>query len=178
MRRRVARGALRLLVGVSALALAACGIIPGAGAPGEGVPPVSEIGVVPDDARQLADLIGYYTRVAAMGPEEQRREYAAASQAFNRDRGAYNRVRLALLASIPGAPFHDETRALGLLEPFATASAQTGRLGQFGALLHAQVSERAQARGRAEQLKEQLDALRAVERTLIERGQTPPVKRP
>jgi hypothetical protein len=162
----------RLLVGITALAVAACGNLPG-----ENVPPVTEIAVVPVDTKQLAELIGYYTRVAEMGPEEQRREYTGATQAFNRDRSAYNRVRLALLAAMPGTSFQDETRALSLLEPFATAGTNAGKVGQFGAMLHADVSERVRVRGRAEQLKEQLDALRAVERAIIERGQTPPAKR-
>jgi len=169
MRRASAR---RLLAGLAALALAACGILPE-----EKAPAVTEIAVVPDDARQLADLIGYYTRVAGMGPEEQRREYAGAAQAFNRDRSAYNRVRLALLAAMPGAPFQDEARALGLLEQFVPAGTSAGKVGQFGAMLHAEVSERAKVRGRAEQLKEQLDALRAVDKAIIERGQAPPAKR-
>jgi hypothetical protein len=169
---RLAHCAQWLLVGLAALAVAACGILPG-----ENVPAVTEVAVVPDDARQLADLVGYYSRVAGMGPEEQRREYAGATQAFNRDRSAYNRVRLALLAAMPGTPFQDDARALGLLEPFAAAGANTGKVGQFGAMLHAEVSDRARARARADQLKEQLDQLRAVERAIIDRGQTPPATR-
>lgn len=181
---RPLRGLSRLAAGAAALALAACTAVPETGAPGTVEPapapptPVTEIiVVVPDDARDLAELVGYYSRVAGMSPDEQRREYAGASQAFNRERSALNRVRLALLASMPGTQFHDDARALGLLEPFAAGPGDAGKVGQLGAMLHAQVSERARARGRADQLKEQLDALRAVERTIIERGQGPPAKR-
>ncbi|MCC6611489.1 MAG: hypothetical protein IT515_17685 [Burkholderiales bacterium] len=163
----------RLLLALSALAATACTVPPQQAT----APPVAEYAVVPEDTKQLADLIGYYTRVAAMAPDDQRREYAGAAQAFNRERSEYNRVRLALVAAMPGTPFQDEARALGLLEPFAAAGANVGKVAQFGAMLHAQVNERAKARGRADQLKEQLDALRAVERTIIERGQMPPAKR-
>jgi hypothetical protein len=172
MRGRPALCAQRLLAGLMALAVVACAVRPEANAPA-----VSEFAIVPEDTKQLADLIGYYTRVTVMAPEEQRREYAGATQTFNRERSEYNRVRLALLAAMPGTSFQDDARALGLLEPFAAPGANGGKVAQFGAMLHAQVSERAKARGRAEQLKEQLDALRAVERAIIERGQMPPTKR-
>ncbi|MCZ7563578.1 MAG: hypothetical protein M5U08_06960 [Burkholderiales bacterium] len=175
-----------LLAGAAAIVLGACGHLgapEGAGVPESPVseiaiaPPVAEVVVVPEDARQLTALMDHYARVAGMAPAEQRREYASASQAFNRERSAFNRVRLAMLAAMPGTPFQDEVRALGLLEPFAAGDGGAGRVGQLGAVLYAQVSERAKARGRADQFKEQLDALRAVERAIIERGQGPPAKR-
>ncbi len=132
---------------------------------------------IPEDMKQLADLVGYYSRVAAMKPEEQRREYMAAGQTFSRDASPYNRIRVALLAAMPGTSFQDDVRAISLLEPYAKAGPTYDKLRQFGAILHAQVAESVTARGRAEQLREQLDALRAIERTIIERGQpAPPAK--
>lgn len=124
--------------------------------------------------RQLSDLVGDYSRIATMKPEDRRREYAGASQAFSRDPTLYHRIRVALLASMPGTPFQDDVRAMSLLAPYAAAGPTYDRLRQFGAMLHAQLAERAKARARADQLKEQLDALRAVERTIIERGQPAP----
>jgi hypothetical protein len=132
---------------------------------------------IPEDMQQLADLVAYYSRVAAMKPEEQRREYVAAGQMFSRDPSQYNRIRVALLAAMPGTSFQDDVRATSLLEPYAKAGPTYDKLRQFGAILHAQVAESVNARGRAEQLREQLDALRAIERTIIERGQpAPPAK--
>ncbi|MCL4799336.1 MAG: hypothetical protein KJ025_07100 [Burkholderiales bacterium] len=172
----------------AAIVLGACGHLPGPEEAAEPAPPpvseivvvpprVTEVIVVPEDARQITALMDYYARVAGMAPEDQRREYGSASQAFNRERSAFNRVRLAMLAAMPGTAFQDEARALDLLEPFAAGDGGAGRVGQLGAILHAQVSERAKARGRADQFKEQLDALRAVERAIIDRGQGPPAKR-
>jgi len=151
----------------AALFLAACTVPPT-------VPPTA----VPDDVKQVSDLVGYYSRVAAMPPEEQRREYASAGQTLSRDPTPYNRIRVALLASMPGTTFQDDVRATSLLEPYSQAGPGYDKLRQFAALLHGQLAERTKARARADQLKEQLEALRAVERTIIERTQpAPPAKR-
>jgi hypothetical protein len=45
---------------------------------------------------------------------------------------------------------------------------------QFAGLLHAQISERLREQRRTAQLKEQLEALKAVERNIIEREQARP----
>ncbi len=139
-------------------------------------PPEQEVAVpvvvevpVPDDVKQLAELMAYGQRVGQMHAEEQKRELAAAGAAYNRDKGAYTRMRMALLLSLPGTVVQDDARALALLEPYA-AAAQGGPLRQFAALLHANVAERVRVQRRADQLKEQLEALRAVERSIIDRG--------
>ena len=141
-------------------------------------PPSAPPAALPEDVAQVSDLVSYYARVAAMTPADQSREYAAAGQALSRDPTPYNRVRVALLASMPGTTFQDDVRAQSLLEPYSQAGPGYDRLRQFAALLHGQLAERSKARARADQLKEQLDALRAVERTIIERTQpAPPAKR-
>jgi len=137
-------------------------------------PPAAAPAPVPAEVTQVSELVAYYSRVAAMQPEDQRREYAAAGQALTRDPSPYNRIRVALLAAMPGTSFQDDVRALSLLEPYARAGPSYDRLRQFGAMWHEGLAERAKARARAEQLREQLDALRAVERTIIERGQPAP----
>jgi hypothetical protein len=141
------------------------------------VPAPVPIEVLPpvDEAKQVAELIAFYTRVAALPTEEQKREFGAATQAYNRDRSMVNRIRLAVALALPGTPFEDDARAIGLLEPYAAPTAGSSPLRQFAALLHAQLSDRVRWQKRADQLKDQLDALRAVERSLIERerGQPP-----
>ena len=75
-----------------------------------------------------------------------------------------------MLLSLPGTPFADEAKAAGLLEPLVSEGArQRGPMQQFAGLLHAQISERVREQRRATQLKEQLDALKDVERKIIER---------
>ena len=134
-------------------------------------PPVAEV----DESRQVGELLGYYQRVAQLGPEDQKRELATATQGFNRERSNASRVRLALLYVMPGTAFQDDSRAAQLLEPLVTAPG--GALRQLGSLLHTQVTERMKTQKRADQLKEQVDALRAIEKQLIDRGQQPPPRK-
>lgn len=135
------------------------------------IPPSAEA----EEARQAAEILAGNQRVAALGPDEQRKELGAATQAFNRDRSNYSRVKLGLLYALPGAAIQDDARALSLLEPVAGGA---GVLRALAGVVHAQVAERAKAQKRADQLKEQLDQLRAVERSIIERGQQSQTKKP
>ena len=177
MHRRTALWALAL-----AALLAGCVNAPnGAEAIHSSPPPEKEIAVpmvvevpAPEDMRQLTELVIYAQRVAHMSADEQKREYTTANQAYTRDKSAYARVRLGLLLSLPGVAVQDDARAVALLEPYANSSqgnAQNhGVLRQFAALLHADLIERMRSQRRADQLKDQLEALRAVERSIIDRG--------
>lgn len=117
--------------------------------------------------RQVATLVSYVHGVSRLPAAQQREEVLAAQVAYAERPGDYARIRLALLLSLPGTPLHDEQRAVALLEPFKAG--EEGPLQQFGALLHRQLVERMRDRRQALQLKEQLEALRAIERSLIER---------
>jgi hypothetical protein len=150
---------------VCALALAGCagfGSLPGSASARE-----------ERESRQVLDLIRYVQKVASLPADEQLREVNASSQTFSKDRGAYWRVRLALLLSLPGTGFADDAKAAGLLEPLASAEG-AGPMQQFAGLLHAQIGERLREQRRAAQFKEQLDALKDIERKIIEREQTRP----
>ena len=114
--------------------------------------------------------------MAGLGLEDQKRELATATQVFNRERSNASRVRLALVYAIPGTALQDDARAAQLLEPIASGN---GALRQFAGLVHAQVADRLKAQKRADQLKDQVEQLRAIEKQLIERGgQTPPPRKP
>ncbi len=126
------------------------------------------------ESRQVVELIGYVQRVAALQAEEQQKELNASSQIFSKDRGVYGRVRLALLLSLPGTAFSDDSKAVGLLEPLALKETVATPMYQFAGLLHAQIAERLREQRRATQLKEQLDALKDVERKIMEREQARP----
>ena len=152
------------------LVLAGCANFPGSRPPSS--PPVTR---EERESRQVLELIAYTQRVASLQAEEQQRELNASSQIFSKDRGAYGRVRLALLLSLPGTAFNDDARAIGLLEPLAsTETAASSPMQQFAGLFHAQIAERLREQRRATQLKEQLDALKDVERKIMEREQTRP----
>ena len=127
-----------------------------------------------EEARQVAELLSYYQRVAGLGLEDQKRELATATQSFNRERSNASRVRLALVYAIPGTALQDDARAAQLLEPIASGS---GALRQFAGLVHAQVTDRLKTQKRADQLKDQVEQLRAIEKELIERGSQAPAPR-
>src|SRR2546427_7501961 len=75
------------------------------------------------EARQVLELIGYAQKIAALEAEEQRRELNASSLMLSKERGAYARVKLALLLALPGTAFHDDAKGGGLLGPPAGAAA-------------------------------------------------------
>ncbi len=139
--------------------------------------PISEESLQ-DEARAVSDLLLYAQRVGHMSAEEQRREAPQLANAMSRDRSLASRLRLALLLSQPGSAVQDEGRALSLLEAYANPAPNAGPLRQFAALLQFQLAERVRATRRAEQLKEQLEALRAIERSIIERGKMPQPRKP
>lgn len=130
---------------------------------------------VPEDVKQLAELVAAAQRFMTMSPDEQKRDYNAASQALARERSPFNRLRLALMLSTPGSAVQDDARAMGLLDGLP---AGTGALRQFASVVQAQLADRTRSTRRADQLKEQLDALRAVERSIIERGDAPAARKP
>lgn len=119
---------------------------------------------------------------------EQKSVLAGAQKAFIEDPSTPNRLRLAtLLATVPG-PLRDDARASELLEPMADPNGSS--TGRFAAFVAAQVAERQRVSRevdrltkersaverdlkerdkREEALKQQLEALRAIERGILDR---------
>ena len=123
---------------------------------------------------------------------EQKAALARAQQAFVKDQSTLNRLRLAtLLAALP-APLRDDARATELLEPLADAS--SAGAGRYAAFLSAQIAERQRLTReleratrererierehaaadkerdkREETMRQQLEALRSIERGILER---------
>ena len=128
-------------------------------------PPVNE------DEQQTIALLADLQRYAGETPEELRRDLAAANQAVNRARTDVNRVRLAVLLTLPGAGAPDDARALALLDSVVGKNPGGSPVRQLAAVIYAQISER--VRGVSEEKKksaaaqEKLDQLRAVERSLL-----------
>ena len=114
-----------ILCGISALAGCAALSAPGSAPGGSGASWAREN----RESRQVIELIAYTQRVAALQADEQQRELNASAQMLSKDRGAYGRVRLALLLALPGTAFNDDTRAAGLLESLAGAGASESASG-------------------------------------------------
>ena len=128
-------------------------------------PPVNE------EEQQALALLVDLQRYAVESGDDLKRELAAASLALTRARSDVNRIRLAMLLTLPTAGPPDDPRALSLLEPIVARSGNASALKQIAAVLYAQIAERARS-VREEQRKtavaqEKLDALRAVERSLL-----------
>jgi len=173
--------------GLCALLLAACAQWPPKhDAPAPNTETAKEVAVpvvveVPpsEEMQQLSELVLDRQRVLRLDAAQQKRELAAAQKVYSGDkREVYARLRLGMLLSLPGTAIQDDARALALLEPDADAGPGAGLLRQFGALLHADLAERIKAHKRAAQLKDQLEALRAVERSIIDRGLEPQPRKP
>jgi hypothetical protein len=128
-------------------------------------PPMNE------EEQQTIVLLSDLQRYAGESPDDLRRELAAANQAVNRARTEANRIRLAVLMTMPAAGAPDDARALALLDSVVGKSAGTSPVKQLAAVLYIQIAER--ARGVGEERKksaaaqEKLDQLRAVERSLL-----------
>jgi hypothetical protein len=128
-------------------------------------PPVNE------EEQQVIALLADLQRYASATPEELRRELAAATQAMNRTRTEGNRMRVAVLLTLPAAGASDDARALALLDSVVGKSPVNTPMRQLAAVLDAQIAERVRNVGeekkKTQQAQEKLDQLRAVERSLL-----------
>lgn len=141
--------------------------------------------LVPPPVTPLDLVISEAVRASRAPLAEQKAALSRAEQALVASVTPVNRLRLAtLLATLP-EPLRDDARAAELLDSIADAT-EPG-MGRFAALLSSQVAERRRlgreaermARERAasdkerdkreEALRQQLDALRAIERGILER---------
>jgi hypothetical protein len=137
-------------------------------------------------------VVGEALAAARAPAAEQKVLLAKAQEAFTANTGETNRLRLATLLVVLPVPLRDDARAAELLEPLVNAT-EPGS-GRFAALLAGQIAERQRlareverlARERTaadkehvtadkerdkreEALRQQLEALRAIERGILER---------
>jgi hypothetical protein len=122
------------------------------------------------EARQVVDLIAYSQRLSNMNADQQGRELKEATQEHAREPSLYTRTRLALVLASPGGAVNDDGKAASLLEAVAAQPARSP-LRQFAALVHGLLQERVRDQRRVSQLREQIDGLRAIDRSLMDREQ-------
>jgi len=127
-----------------------------------------------EEAEEALSVLADLQKLVLASNDEQKREYAAATQALARQKSDSARLRVAMLQSLPvgGA---DETRALATLEPIMKQGSGPTRM--VAVVLTAQILERQRAvreeKKRAEDLQQKLDALKALERSLLGRERKP-----
>jgi uncharacterized membrane protein YgcG len=126
---------------------------------------------IPPETLELLALLADLQRYGTLQPEDLRRELAASTQAFTRQRTDANRVRLAVLFTLVKNSPQDDQRALQLLENVAKSNPGSAPVKQVAAVVQAQIVERQRA-VRDEQQKadvaiKKLEALRAMESSLL-----------
>lgn len=137
-------------------------------------PPVLEPPRINEEAEEALALLADLQKLVLASPDEQKREVAVAAQALARQKSDGIRLRLGMLQSLPAAG-SDDARALATLEPILKQGSGPTRM--VAALLVAQLGERQRAvreeKRRAEDLQQKLDALKALERSLLGRERRP-----
>lgn len=126
-------------------------------------------------AVELERLLDYFRLLRRLSAAELAREHENARAAFLRTRSDYDRVRLALLLSLPNTPFNDEARVLELLEPMLRNPG--AMLQGLAMLVHVMVYEQRRLEQNIGRLQEKLDALKSLERKLLEREKTGQTRR-
>jgi hypothetical protein len=131
---------------------------------------------LPEDQEQSLALLQEMTRVANASADDLRKEFVGAQNAFNKDRSSINRLRFAWLSALLGPAAGDDVRLAGLVEPLV---AKTGGLAlahplrPVADLILTQISERTrqvrEEQKRADALQQKLDALKAIEKQLLDR---------
>lgn len=135
---------------------------------------------------QADELLLYYDYLRKQPPAELAKEYDKARQHLAQTRNDVNRVRVALLLSLPNTPFHDNAAALALVNEMLkdTHSTNTGLHGLASMLSVSLTSLTEQQRAiedltqkwkdeqkRADGLQGKVDAIKNMEKNLIRRDQ-------
>jgi hypothetical protein len=128
------------------------------------------------ETREVIELLDFHDRLTGMAADELRREYQAAQAAFDKQPGDVQRLRLALLLTLPRAPWRDDARALQLLGGMETVPpGQPSPRRDLAVLIQKLVAERQrqvrEEHRKVEDLQQKLDSLRAIDR---ETRQKPP----
>lgn len=131
---------------------------------------------LPEDQEQSLSLLAEMTRAANGSAEDLRKDFLGAQVAFNKDKSSLNRLRYAWLSALMGPAAGDDARLQGLLEPLV---AKTGGftanhpLRSVADVLLAQIAERVrqlrEEQKRGDALQQKLDALKAIEKQLLDR---------
>jgi hypothetical protein len=111
----------------------------------------------------VAYLLTYFEYVRKLSAVDLAREHDAVRLLYANAGSDVMRVRYAMLLGVPGAAFNDDARALELLEPLLRNA--DGGLHTLAYLLSAQIQEQRRGLG----LQQKLEALKTLEKNLIER---------
>lgn len=119
-------------------------------------------------AADVENLVHYFGYIRTLAPADLAKEYEAARQAYNRSRSEDSRLRFAMLLSLPAAPFADDSRALDVLDPVLRKG--NGRYYSLASMLSTTIQEQKRLNANVQGLQQKLDALKSLERSIIERS--------
>jgi len=129
----------------------------------------------------LPGVLRYAEHVRTLDADAQRGEYQRMKQRYARDDSTANRFRLALLLSLPGAPFRSDARARELLRGYMQDNDDASAYHHLAVFLLRTLDERqavertAEAeRRQVELLRKQVEELKAIERRLNRRNAVRP----
>jgi len=115
----------------------------------------------------VESLLLYYRHIGRLKEDQLGRELEIARAANAREGSDFNRVRLAMVLGLPNTALNDNARALALLEP--VVKNQSGEFSALASLLAAQLQERKRLDANTQDLQKKLDALKSLERSMMER---------
>ena len=130
---------------------------------------------LPDDQEQSLALLIEMARSANASPDDLRKDFLASQTAFNKDKSSVNRLRYAWISGLLGATAGDDARLQGLLEPlmakngFATTHPLRSVAEMMVALLAERTRQLKEEQKRSDALQQKLDALKAIEKNLLDR---------
>ena len=113
-------------------------------------------------------MLAYYAQVRQLTGQELAREQEGARRALAKTRSDANRLRYALLLTLPGAAATEEPRAQELLE-LVTRSNDAALRG-LALLMMASLQEQRRLETHAQGLQQKLDALLTLERNMTRDG--------
>lgn len=146
------------------------------------IPPPRVEAPAPPLPGELERLLSYFEQIKKLPSPELGREHESARAAFSRTRSDFDRMRLAMVLSIPNTALSDDQRAVDLLDPLLKN--QNSSFRGLASLMSAHLQERRRLESgmqslqqNVQGLQQKLDALMSLERSLIDREQPPPARK-
>lgn len=112
-------------------------------------------------------LLMYFEFVRKLSAADLAKEHDTARHLYARTQTDFNRVRYAMLLSLPGSSFRDDARALEALDPLLKNL--DAALHNIAFVVSAQIQEQRRGQG----LQQKLEALKSLEKSLLDRGHKP-----
>lgn len=118
----------------------------------------------PGPVSDSESLLMYFEYVRKLSAADLAKEHEAARSFYARTQSDFNRVRYAMLLSAPGSAFRDDARALEALDPLLKNP--DAALHNLAFVVGTQIQEQRRGQG----LQQKLEALKSLEKNLLERG--------